>query len=348
MLTLWKRGKIYYVRGTIKVTDKVARIDQSTGTSDRNFAEQIRRKIETEAAEALLYGRDVISRRVTFDEAAILFLKNRHHSGDHLRVRTLKREFGGMRMSDITDAMFQKFCRAQLAGRSPNTWEKMRTTLLSICKASGLPRPSLTPLGRKRILVRRLSIEDADRLLAAYPAYFRPIAITARYTGMRLSEIIGLDWQDVDRSWGDVGAFHLGKTKSNKPRTVPLHPKVRASIDELAKAPRKTFEMPDGTKRTPVFLSKYGMPYADTRIGGSSSLSRVHRAAIAKAKIRDFRFHDWRHHWASWQIRSREFGGAGMSLFDLMLAGGWNDIEQVRIYASGWTEDATAKMTYVQ
>ncbi len=51
------------------------------------------------------------------------------------------------------------------------------------------------------------------------------------------------------------------------------------------------------------------------------------RAALKRAGIDDFRFHDLRHTWASWLIQ------AGVPLSAMQEMGGWESIEMVRRYA---------------
>lgn len=51
------------------------------------------------------------------------------------------------------------------------------------------------------------------------------------------------------------------------------------------------------------------------------------RAALARAGIEDFRFHDLRHTWAGWLIQ------AGVLLSALQEMGGWESIEMVQRYA---------------
>lgn len=51
------------------------------------------------------------------------------------------------------------------------------------------------------------------------------------------------------------------------------------------------------------------------------------RAALRRAGIEDFRFHDLRHTWASWLVQ------AGTPISVLQEMGGWESIEMVRRYA---------------
>ena len=50
-------------------------------------------------------------------------------------------------------------------------------------------------------------------------------------------------------------------------------------------------------------------------------------AALEKAGIEDFRWHDLRHTWASWHVQQ------GTPLFALQELGGWESPEMVRRYA---------------
>ena len=49
--------------------------------------------------------------------------------------------------------------------------------------------------------------------------------------------------------------------------------------------------------------------------------------ALTRVKIKNFRWHDLRHTWATWHV------AAGTPLRDLMALGGWKDIESVMCYA---------------
>ena len=55
--------------------------------------------------------------------------------------------------------------------------------------------------------------------------------------------------------------------------------------------------------------------------------TKAWRAAVARAGIEDFRWHDLRHTWASWHVQH------GTPLYALQELGGWSDTEMVRRYA---------------
>ena len=55
--------------------------------------------------------------------------------------------------------------------------------------------------------------------------------------------------------------------------------------------------------------------------------TRAWRNALERAGIKDFRWHDLRHTWASWHVQN------GTSLQELQLLGGWSNFEMVLRYA---------------
>ena len=83
---------------------------------------------------------------------------------------------------------------------------------------------------------RRLLPEEEKWLLAGIEAVMprtptiRALILLDLETGMRQSEILGMDWEDVDL----VRKFvHLDDTKSGDPRDVPLSPKALAILQGL-------------------------------------------------------------------------------------------------------------------
>ncbi|ENY7076578.1 site-specific integrase, partial [Shigella flexneri] len=71
---------------------------------------------------------------------------------------------------------------------------------------------------------------------------------------------------------------------------------------------------PDGTKAPTVRKMRY-------------DANTAWKAALRRAGIDDFRFHDLRHTWASWLVQ------AGVSLLALKEMGGWETLEMVQRYA---------------
>jgi integrase len=126
--------------------------------------------------------------------------------------------------------------------------------------------------------LRYLTEEEAEALLEACPGHLRPIVQFALNTGMRRGEIFGLKWEDV----GPTGAY-LGKTKAGRPRVVPLN----ETAQEVLKERRRQAHL----KSLFVFSDEEGSPW--------KTLKESFAGACRRAGIRDFRFHDLRHTFAS-------------------------------------------------
>ena len=103
--------------------------------------------------------------------------------------------------------------------------------------------------------------------------YLKPIIITALQTGMRKSEILNLQWQNIDFKQGFI---ELLKTKSGKSRKIPISKLLKKTLKQINVTSNYVFVNP-----------KTNDPYTD--------LKKSFHSVLAKAKIINFRFHDLRH-----------------------------------------------------
>jgi integrase len=118
------------------------------------------------------------------------------------------------------------------------------------------------------------------------------VVVLAIATGMRKGEILGIKWQDIHTSTEqNFTRVHLPVTKNGSARSVLLsdHP-----LELLREREAATIEANDGKRPTGlVFPSKVN---PKTPI----DLRKPWVAALAAAKIAEFRFHDLRHTAASY------------------------------------------------
>lgn len=118
---------------------------------------------------------------------------------------------------------------------------------------------------RYRYLTRNEE-HDLMTALAQAPLYLQVMVILAIETGMRRGELLDLDWAQVDFNSQTV---YVKRTKSGKPRVIPLSDRAIAALGRLAKT------------SGPVF--------------GRVCFKRSWGTALKRAEIKDFRFHDLRH-----------------------------------------------------
>jgi integrase len=159
--------------------------------------------------------------------------------------------------------------------------------------------------------VRFLDVEERARLFAAcaaskYPRLYA-LALMAMLTGARRGELLALRWCDIDLS---KGLAKLGKTKNGDRRTLVLLPQVVAALRPfVGDADRFVF----GSVR-----SRYQAP---------AITDSAWRDAVARAQIRNFKFHDLRHCCASYMAQ------AGQPLNVIAEVLGHRKLDMTRRYA---------------
>jgi integrase len=143
------------------------------------------------------------------------------------------------------------------------------------------------PQGR----VRFLNDEEFDRLCDACPEWLRPIVLTARHTGMRKENILSLKWNQVDLFRRVITLEH---TKNDERLSIPINDTLMELFKRLSKVrhikSQFVFFHPNA-KRKSAKGKFNGKRYYEVK----SSFQE----ALKKAGIKDFRFHDLRHCFAS-------------------------------------------------
>lgn len=159
----------------------------------------------------------------------------------------------------------------------------------------------------KKVRVRYLTHAEAERLFKELPDHLEAMARFAVATGLRASNITHCQWE-----WVDLPQKLLivpgNETKGKLPITVPL------SAEAISVILKQRFKHDQW-----VFPHKGKPLYQVTNTAWVSAKQR--------AGIEDFRWHDWRHTFASWHIQK------GTPLHVLQELGGWEDPTMVKKYA---------------
>jgi len=325
-LSLRKRGRYWHVRGSVRVgRGQIVVCEQTTGCDSRETADAVRTKLEADLRAELLDGRKVAPNRFTFADAGTVYIDRPGvHQNDLWRVGRLNDIMGDYIVADALEA-WQVFRAKRCVGLKPATVERFRkvasAALNLLAKEHGFDAPKLPSMQVKNERVRFLTVEEQEKLLASYAKHVRPIALFLCYTGARTQEALQIVWRDIDFARNTA---YFSRTKNGEPRTVPLHPRVRAELESI-KADRE----PENADH--VFLNRYGEPYADTRdyvFQGGNPIAKAHRTACKRAGVSDFRVHDWRHHWASRHVMHRT------DFETLRRMGGWKSLVMVQRYAA--------------
>jgi integrase len=139
------------------------------------------------------------------------------------------------------------------------------------------------PRGR----IRCLDDNDREALLQACVgstcALLYPVVVLAISTGMRRGEILGLHWSEVDLV---AERITLHETKNGDRRSVPLVGLALTLLRDLHEGCR----------------TDTGLVFSSARVDRPLQFEKAWKAALSKAGIRDFRFHDLRHCAASYLV----------------------------------------------
>ena len=134
--------------------------------------------------------------------------------------------------------------------------------------------------------LRYLSNEECKALVDACCDHLKPIVITALNTGMRKGEILSLKWDNVDLHHGFI---LLDYTKNGERREIPINATLKATLEDLYK----------GSEKRPRRIDIPFVFYDDKTKTRFVRIQRAFTGACRRAKIKDFRFHDLRHTFAS-------------------------------------------------
>jgi integrase len=148
-----------------------------------------------------------------------------------------------------------------------------------------------------------LSFEETELFLEscrkvvpwAYPFFF-----TALRTGMRLGELLGLKWGDVDFNSKYImvqRAYRRGvftQTKTKKSRKIDMSDQLVTVLkEEYTKQKKETLKA--GSGEVPEIVFHYG----DGKAIAQNSIRKIFKRILRKAGLRERRIHDMRHTFAS-------------------------------------------------
>jgi integrase len=324
-LHLRKRGETWHCYGTVRVGQQSVAVKEfSTGRRTRADAEAVSAAREAEIRGEILDGGSGRAKRVTIADCLLDYL--RRPGGvkpyDQDRIADLNERIGHRLLAEAPEA-WAEWLRTRGTKMAPATAARWRATLQAAIAYGSAQRqvspPKLATVKQQSVEgTRYLSLTEQDRLLAAYNEWVAPVALLLCFGGLRTQEALQANWQHVD--WKRQ-TIYLPKTKNGKARVVPLHPRVLTALQAL-------WEGQGRPTAGHVFLSRWGKPYTDTRETGGNPITKAHATACKAAGIKDFRPHDWRHHWASWMIMT------GCDTHTLMKIGGWKSPKMVQRYAA--------------
>lgn len=276
-------------------------------------------KIRTEIAENRFL--DVKKdKQVRFEDFADRYL-NLHCKVNHRsiaavgQIEILKRHFAGKYLHEITPVMIERFKAERIkekvcfatANRALTCLKAIFNKAIKWKEFDGTnPVNDVSFFKEENHKLRFLEKEEIIRLIDKAQGTTKALITVAVFTGMRRGELLGLKWRDIDFN---QGLIHLLVTKSGKKREIPMNEQVRQALLSIRKHPQCPY----------IFINRNGDPWKDVRRGFTATLTA--------AGIKDFRFHDLRHTFAS------QLAMSGVDLNTIRELLGHSDLKTTLIYA---------------
>ncbi len=278
-MTLYKRGNVYW---TYVWIDGVRHM-KSTKTGNKRLALRIDEQHKEELALARTFP-NRLQPDLTFGGLAARFLGDDNPKPHHIdRLKILLPYFADIPIGQINRAIvrdYRKYRHEKKKSLSETTinrdLEVLRHLLFWAVEEGYLAANSLSrmPMVRERRKPRAVMSPDEEaRLLSQAAPHLPPLVIAALDTGMRRGELLSERWEHIDFSRRLLFVTH-SKTAGGEAREIPLTTRL---FELLSAAPQK-----EGL----VFLFK-GRPL--------HRIKTAWAAAIRRAGIRYYRFHDLRH-----------------------------------------------------
>ena len=288
---LYKRGNVWWLRyagpdGRVRY--------ESTGTSDFKEA----KGTLVDRRKEIKDGKDPIPVKrmpnYTFRELAESYLewaeRQKGFRSKKAIVQILVGIFGNVPLKHLNTRIIEAYQTRMLSEvKAPATCNRHLATLKHmITKAvqwEMAPEDVLKKVRQVKLLsennrrLRFLTVEESQELIKACFPHLKPIVTLALNTGMRKEEILSLEWEKhIDLKHNFI---LLDQTKNGDRREIPINGTVRDALTGLMRRLDSPY----------VFVDAEGKRLKDVK--------RSFHTACRKAGIKDFRFHDLRHTFAS-------------------------------------------------
>ena len=148
-----------------------------------------------------------------------------------------------------------------------------------------------------------------DTLEGKFADHLKPIVLASLHTGLRRRELFELEWAmvDFDRGWITVTSR---TAKSKRTRHVPINSVVRSTF--------QTWKAQSDISKL-IFPGKHGKPL--------TNVDSAWKSLLKAADIKDFRWHDMRHDFASQLVMK------GVDIYRVKELLGHSSIQQTERYA---------------
>lgn len=298
----------------VKITLDGRKVQRSTGTEDKALAQEFHDRLKAQMWEQQRLG---VKPQRSWKDAVVRWLtetsEKATHEEDKRKLIWLHAILGDKMLEEVTLDVIDSIRAAKLKEATKATTNRYLALVRSILirardEWEWIDRtPKIRLFKESASRERSLTREQAGKLLDELPEHQRDVVLFALATGLRQSNVLRLEWSQINleqrHAW-----IHAAQSKNRRPISIPLNETAYAVLVRQR-----------GKHRERVFTFQ-GKPL-------NAANTRAWKKALLRAGIVDFRWHDLRHTWATWQRQ------AGTPTHELQRLGGWRTGAMVERYA---------------
>jgi integrase len=298
----------------IKITIGGKTIQRSTGTNDKIEAQELHDKLKTQLWEQERLG---VKAKHSWQEAVVRWINETSdkatHGEDKSKLHWLHDYLGELMRDEINLDAIDIIRSAKLKEASKATTNRYLALVRSILIRARDEwewvdkAPKIRLFKETNDRERSLTFDEAKTLLNELPEHQRETVLFALATGLRQSNVVKLEWSQVNLTLKHAWV-NGSNSKNRKPIAVPLNDIAILVLQRQL-----------GRHLSRVFTYE-GQPF-------KAANTRAWKLALKRAGIENFRWHDLRHTWATWQRQ------AGTPTHELQRLGGWKTGAMVERYA---------------
>jgi len=297
---------------------------ESTNTSNKQLAEEFESQLKARVYNGLILGK---KQDANFSEVATEYIKHylpklsKKYQQDGLRY--IERFASFVKNNEVTKEAIQDYINLR---RNQSATDRTITAELATLSSvltygvnSGfIANNPVKEINKKQFKanssrIRFLTKEEYTSILSSCNDYIelKNAIILAKETGLRKEELLSLKLTQIDFTNKELSVF---KTKNGKARTIPISPEA-FNIIEQAKNNNQIYAVENKGKRVKDFKKSFN-------------------ARVAKSNIEDFHWHDLRHTFATWALKSwHPWQKEPFDLYKLQKWLGHSTIQMTMIYA---------------
>jgi len=298
----------------VKIIIDGRKIQRSSGTDDKVKAQEFHDRLKAQMWEQHRLG---VKPQRSWKDAVVRWLSETSekatHNEDKRKLIWLHTFLGDLMLDEVTLDVIDEIRAAKLKEATKGTTNRYLALVRSILLRSRDEWEWIDKVPKVRLFKetasreRSLTKEQAGKLLDELPAHQRDVVLFALATGLRQMNVLKLEWSQVDlerrHAW-----IHAAQSKNRRPIAIPLNETAYTVLTrQMGKHPSRVFTF-------------RGKPL-------NSANNSAWINALQRAGITDFRWHDLRHTWATWQRQ------AGTPTHELQRLGGWLTGAMVERYA---------------